>query len=360
MKERFFIIALITSVILFMVVSKLKLVEPYSQSEIVVINPLLNEVIRQEKIKGLNLDFYKRIEKTSNYDIDDIPIFQNTSYPFEALIVGDSSVLMGLSPGVVNQVSSKNVGFFAFPAMKLNLDLLNFVALFKHKYMTKDSIVIMVFDPKFLLVSADERQDHSELEFLIKHADLYLSPKTCVFCTASDNRHKKFIEKSIKDIFSLIYFDSAAIRFYHFLIEKYVSKRAYKQNKVDTKDSLRGARYSVKDGSIFIHKTLPNKIVKSQPPKLVKVDTSKIVWMKNSFQELNIKPIFWVPLTTDERIRQKLLSIYHRVFPGYDVLDANTFVKEGEVVEAQNRTHLANLGAIKQSEFLGNWLKNKK
>ena len=146
-------------------------------------------------------------------------------------------------------------------------------------------------------------------------------------------------------------------RFYHFLIEDFVSNRAYKQHKIDNKDSNRGARFVAQDGSILIHKTNPKKVVKLQDPELLQLDLEVINWMTAEIYRLSLDPIFWVPLTSDKQLRVRLISIYNQKFSEYEILDANKMLKQGEVVDAQNRTHLANLGSIKQSMLMGNWIK---
>jgi len=357
MKNKLFIISLILSLTLYMFISRLGILNDYSQTELELINPLLEELNKEEKVSKLDLQFYKTVKKTTIYNINNIPIINNNYSPYEVLVVGDSTVLMGLSPNIVKQTSHMNVGFFTFPAMKLNVELLYFIGKFRDRYMTSNHIILFAFDPNFIFVKADSEQDNKDLEVLIRYPEKKLNSYKCLFCNSTDKNYKNMLEKKIKQLFSYFYFDPPAIRFYHFFIEEYISYKSYKQNQVDTEHSNRGQRYRVKDGSMFIHKLNPNIIRKTDPPNLIQINDKETSWMKQAMIELKLEPIFWVPLTSDISIRRKLLSTYQQVFSDYTVIDANSLLDEGDIVEAQNRTHLANLGAIKQSQLLGSWLK---
>ena len=190
MKFAAFIFALITSLVLYMTISQSGITNPSTQSEPIVENPFLNVIKQLEKENEIDLEFYKKVKKTINYDTVDIPVINNFSAPYDVLVVGDSSILMGVSSNVVNQVAGKNVGFFSFPAMKLNMELLHFISFFRENYMTKNPQIILAFDPKFLLVNADDIQEHEGLGSLIREPERGFRPTSfCLFCVSAKSNN---------------------------------------------------------------------------------------------------------------------------------------------------------------------------
>jgi len=114
-------------------------------------NPLYTEFERLGALYGIDMSFTKQVETIKPFDpalsqdVTMLPIFCSPEKSLDVILLGDSTLSWGVIPRVVEGLSHRSVGMFAFRAMLLNRRTMNVARRVINRYLKKDGIVIFGF-----------------------------------------------------------------------------------------------------------------------------------------------------------------------------------------------------------------------
>lgn len=357
MKDIIFIIALIASFLLSVLGTPIFINTENNEMATTIVNPLYEDIENFGNKFELDLGYTKNIKYGSTFNPDQINFINNSHNNYDVIIIGDSSVYMGLSNEVLNQFTNKKVGFFSFPALGVTQSLINFIDLIKQHKLKKNGTLMLMFNHTFWLKGYYSQQENQQMDRLINKPNVFTKPSNCFFCRQRQNLYFDNFTYKLKHFFVLGDISLPYLNFYHPFIEKFIAPIAFKKKKLNAKEKLKGARFLIENNIVFIHQINPTIIKKKKPfQSLPTLLNSDLQLVRDDFANRKIQFGFVVPLTTDDNIRLMLNRIYHSYFSDMPLIDMNGLLPTSWEVDAQNRTHMSNLGSFKQSILLGSWI----
>lgn len=315
-------------------------------------NPVYAKFEQFAATHELDLSGFESLQPGWKFQPKELGIFELPMHSADVLLVGDSSVNYGIEPVVVEQASGLTVAVFAYPALRVNADLLEYVDDLAAQVLKPGGLVLFMFDPGFWS-NRKQTQQNQQLNELI--AQRFQS--SCLFCMKTLREHEAQRQETAWMKFINRWLGLASVDFYATLIEPTLAPRqAHKKFRNNQGITKNEQRFWLSDGHVLVVKETPNMAQKNEAEFVPRKPNKRHLDLVPLMAELNHPKVMVIPITQTAEIHQKLQQVAYVLAAEMKVIDMNKVVPDHWAVPLQNRTHMANEGIILQSWLLGKQL----
>ena len=323
-------------------------------------NPIKTELDTFANQHQLDLSSFDSIRYGRFYQPEDLLSLSTKPKSLDVLIFGDSSVMMGLIPEVVKQSTGLNIGYFHYPALTVNESLFNLIEYTTAHLLKEQGVVIFMFNRNFWSKGFYTQQENQTLEEIVQNPQLHFTLDTtdCLFCPQTQLAYTEAINSSSRSIPFIGSLEPLSVPFYNLFLEQHISPKAYKRRLKNKKQDGEHAHFLIEPNTVFIYKKNAVEISKRQQPEsLGPLKSNHLTKIAEAMTRIKHPVVVALPLTTEDSMFVFFQQLQQQYFSKHLLMDMNALLPPDWIVDAKNRTHLANLGAFQQSLLMAKWLK---
>ena len=303
-------------------------------------NPLYDDFVKIGKAHKLDLSFTKMawaqkggdpsVWGPNSYKIN--TLFNEKPKSIDILFIGDCTIAWGMIPKVIEQMTGKKVGFYAYASNVLTVKTTRLFEKIAKYYLKKDGILVYSFsnwalqkDSNFIGTSLNE---YNEI----------------VGWYESD--FKKFAEKNKEEEYWKAFASYVAPREQRAAIAK--QNRGIEYLRWDM-DSI--TEYSPAFSLKSVHSEIMPTVLTRHGALINNADAAAKVFTGDK--------VFMVPLYSGDQHYLASRTIYYSYYQklGFKVADMGLFLPKEEHYTMENHRHVANTGGLMMSILIGKWFR---
>lgn len=336
------------------------------------INPLWQEYVKIAKHYKIDLNFTKNVwiqRGPVDFTIHDI--FKEQEKSFDILMFGDSSLAWGVVPNVIEQITNKKVGIYAYESNLLNVKSIVIFEKIAKYYLKDDGMVIFAF--------ASWTQDVNKDNVLLTLKDKYNK-----IAKLNDDKFKKFVKfkqngempffdkylfldnfrAKFDDLSQLLKTHQITLKspqIYGTYMEKFINKKWLNVKKKNQNEKTLYLRWDNKSITQF-NKNFQSKAFLATNYQIDANFSSKNLKINSAFLNNKIKAKFRVYMKPiSDQNGNFWVNVYEKYYKnnGFIFADLSPFAKEINdkfQITMEGGTHTANTGGVLASIAIAKWI----
>ena len=319
-------------------------------------NPFWKEVSEIGSAHGLDLSAYRTVRASLGFALEDVPALTSPPASFDYLVIGDSTASWGLIEGVVEQVSGARVAVFAYESLLPNVDMVPALERVVSRSLKPGGTVVLFLSDWTLAAMPFEPQRKPFTQELVSLGDAGFHRRFGGLASHS----QWFTTEDLRD-------HTAALE-WTITARNPLADRALPRLHTSTEEGLGGAPYAPAGPGLGFFAWEGNLRVMHAPYDAKRYERARFqtgAWRwpqvrmnAAALLTLSDRLVFAVPLCDREPLAEAIRENYRQLFAdGAELADIHGMRDPEEPYEFSDKTHVRNLGALKQSILLGTWLR---
>lgn len=357
-------------------------------------NPLYTKYKTIAEKHNLDLSFTQLTKEQRgplNYKIN--TIYSMPPKSVDILFIGDSSLIWGTIPEVIEQITDKKIAFFAYESNPLTVRTAKLFNMISKYYLKDNGILVLSFDPNFYnhdpkstLYTEEKRNGISSWDFEKFSSFAKAQEKKTIIKNGIENKNQlsnlqstntlseepasstpysfqtyqkiyHSVSKYLKDEYHM-YLKSSSL--YSLYLEKYINPKWNKNKNVNLKnDTTMYLRWNMNTVTLYdpnfdqlsIHSdAIPGKSLNDNNTKNNAQAASNIY---------GARKILMIPLHSHDIYYKMSRNIYNTYYKknGFELLDLGKYQPKDTGYPMQGGSHMGNEGGLMKSILIGEWLK---